>query len=402
MPVIDFKYVPTSGDLSGKSFEEQTQMAFNELGQDISDISDSSAEAIATAENALSIANTALNSVNSAVQAANEATAAATVATETANQATEIANNATMVANNAADAAAVANTKADQASGQAQNALVASQNAQSAAESAALSAQNAESIANSIAESTARFVPFVAVDDKRIVLDNNKELQGAAFSDDPESEEVVPIDIAKVSVGDVVTLGDSEYPLHLLSSQRPTAQVGSDAVQSVAFLSDIVGAVTGKIDLMPFRAAELPSGWYFCNGDQYALTSAQGQALNGLSANFKADWGITVSGSNISLPNLFYTDGRGVVLRTVSGSARLPGSIEQDAMQNLGTMSANFYTNGSGTQGPFSFGSSSASVQTGTTSNWRTMAFNPANSVRVDTETRGLNIGMTPAIYLGV
>ncbi len=62
--------------------------------------------------------------------------------------------------------------------------------------------------------------------------------------------------------------------------------------------------VTGDIRPFPFRAGELPEGWYACNGDRYLLATRQGKALLGLSANLKRDWGVAVVGTTVSLPNL--------------------------------------------------------------------------------------------------
>lgn len=149
----------------------------------------------------------------------------------------------------------------------------------------------------------------------------------------------------------------------------------------------------GKIDLLPFRYNQLPSGWYFANGDTVLLTSDAGQVLALLSANFKADWGITDDGTNINLPNLFYSDGRGLFLRAVDGSTEQVGRIELD---EIISHAHNIPLNRSGgwdacyNQDPQSSGSAtncSSSRDTGTIGG---------------TETRPINTGMTPAIFLGV
>lgn len=94
------------------------------------------------------------------------------------------------------------------------------------------------------------------------------------------------------------------------------------------------GAILGEIRLLPFRQNALPTGWYFCNGDQFALSTTQGAALNALPATMRSDWGITVSGANINLPNLF-SGSDGYFLRAVNNSDRQPGTTQGDAIRNI-------------------------------------------------------------------
>ena len=160
--------------------------------------------------------------------------------------------------------------------------------------------------------------------------------------------------------------------------------------------------IVGKIELFPFRAGELPNGWYFCNGDQYALSSPQGVILNGFSDNFKSDWGITASGGNISLPNLFHTDGRGFYLRSADGSSKQVGSIEEDAIQKFtGTFGSSIQASSGvfSSTSPYGWQLITSPVY----SYFYTTTLNLSNQVRVDdTETRVLSRYMTPAIFLGV
>lgn len=95
----------------------------------------------------------------------------------------------------------------------------------------------------------------------------------------------------------------------------------------------IASCPIGEMRLLPFRSTELPSQWYFMNGKTYLLTSDQGKALNSLPTNFKNDWGIAVSGSNINVPQFFHDDGRGYFVRAADGTARKIGSVEEDAAQ---------------------------------------------------------------------
>ncbi len=78
----------------------------------------------------------------------------------------------------------------------------------------------------------------------------------------------------------------------------------------------------GDIRPFSFRADELPGGWYACNGDRYLLATKQGKALLGLSANLKRDWGVTVTGSTVSLPNL--QSGAGEYFSMLTGAGFTP------------------------------------------------------------------------------
>lgn len=176
-----------------------------------------------------------------------------------------------------------------------------------------------------------------------------------------------------------------------------------------------VAAIAGEIRLLPFRSTELPTGWYFCNGDRYGLDSPQGEALNALPFNFKADWGIAVTGANIGLPNLF-ANGEGYFLRPVNNTSRLPGTVQDDAIRNItGTFglapSVGLTHNGSGFgSSTFSGAFKSSGYTKAYSSNSYAMGYNTigdlmfdaSRSVATANENRPRNIGMTPAIYLGV
>ncbi len=171
------------------------------------------------------------------------------------------------------------------------------------------------------------------------------------------------------------------------------------------------GAIAGEIRLLPFRAAELPTGWYFCNGDRYGLATPQGTALAALPASMKTDWEIAVTGSEINLPNLFSSSG-GHFLRPVDNSSRLPGSRQADAIRNITgafTLSPTFglvHNANSTASGAFKAGTFNRTTwpnvvsigQNGTAD----LRFDASLSVATAEENRPLNIGMTPAIYLGV
>lgn len=146
----------------------------------------------------------------------------------------------------------------------------------------------------------------------------------------------------------------------------------------------------GKIELLPFSPEELSqfcNGWHFCNGDRYALDSDVGMALNALPTDYKNRWGIAVNDGSISIPNLYHSDGRGLFLRAVNGTTRFVGSVELDAFaSHTHTYERPGYNAGSGGQYPLCPTTYSVS----------------GTSAAGGAETRPINIGMTPAIFLEV
>ncbi|MCD8351443.1 MAG: hypothetical protein LUC93_12620 [Planctomycetaceae bacterium] len=173
-------------------------------------------------------------------------------------------------------------------------------------------------------------------------------------------------------------------------------------------------AIVGEIRFLPFRKTELPTGWYFCNGDRYSVAGAQGAVLNSLSATMKADWGIAASGGTINLPSLIANGG--YFMRAANNADRFPGSAQGDAIRNIvgsfafseqigmvpqgtsigtGILSGALWT-GEATK---SYGLYRASLSGGKGSD---LHFDASRCVPVADEVRPHNIGMTPAIYLGV
>lgn len=171
------------------------------------------------------------------------------------------------------------------------------------------------------------------------------------------------------------------------------------------------GLYVGEIRLLPFRHDELPFGWHFCNGERFLLTSPQGEVLSGLSENFRADWGLEEDLCSISLPNLFHEDGRGCFLRPVDGLTRQVGAVEGDAIRNItgrvgggihnrvfwaGLQDAGAFL-GSANDGYANMPGSKTADGGGVVA-----SFDASRVVPTAPENRPLNLGMTPAIYLGV
>lgn len=228
----------------------------------------------------------------------------------------------------------------------------------------------------------------------------------------------IPATTTSRGIGRVATLADMEPgaiiengPAFLdveggVITTTPTAhavpQAGADGRLNVGF---IPGVFIGDIRLLPFRAADLAAhcpGWYFANGDQYSLTSDVGVALNGLPESFKTDWGIVVTGDNISVPNLFYSDGRGLFLR--AGAS--PGVLVNDAIRNM-TGDLAFFCGGAMYKytGVFSTSYSATWTRDGSAHVSATNGiarFNASSVVPTADENRPVHVTFTPAIFLDV
>lgn len=200
----------------------------------------------------------------------------------------------------------------------------------------------------------------------------------------------------------VLVEGDALPATKIVVNGIPTYSVCS----SVVFKDAI-----GEFRLMPFRAGKLPFGWYFRNGDNYLLTSPQGKALNGLSDNYKHDHRITIKEIDgqqyINVPSAFAPDGRGYFERPVDGTTRQVGSVQNDAIRNIyGSfypVSETFASEGQAT-GVFKktqcFSTHTPSAIDGGPGDG--IVFDASLVVPTSNENRPLNIGLTPAIYLGV
>jgi len=138
---IDMRYAPTSGPLSGISFEKQTERAFNELGVEIDN-------ANATASNALSIANLAFSTANQAVLVAQAATEAANNASQQATDSSNTAQNALAAAQTAQSSAQAAMNQANAAMTTAQSAFSGIADVRTIADNALSAANNAQNAAN--------------------------------------------------------------------------------------------------------------------------------------------------------------------------------------------------------------------------------------------------------------
>lgn len=162
----------------------------------------------------------------------------------------------------------------------------------------------------------------------------------------------------------------------------------------------------GEFRLMPFRANELPFGWYFRNGDNYLLSSPQGQVLNRLSDNYKRDHQITIKNINgqqyINVPSAFASDGRGFFERPANGTTRQVGSAEDDAIRNITGLFLSFSSLDLKLFYQHSMWGAGAQIATGDCHGMSVNGFDASRVVPTANENRPINMGMTPVIYLGV
>lgn len=168
----------------------------------------------------------------------------------------------------------------------------------------------------------------------------------------------------------------------------------------------------GRQELSPFRADSLPSGWYCMNGQKFLDTSPQGVALLGLPQTYRDDWGI-VHGTDymVNVPN-FFSGNKGYFVRAVDGTTRQVGNIQNFANGPINISSSGSFGGVYGRNNP------SELVPQGAFSGYANQYGFPAegrnenlyygrvymnlSASNTADETRPLNIGMTPCIYLGV
>jgi|GEM_PF-6721342 len=144
---IDFRYVPTSGDLSGMAFEKQTEQAFNELGGEIDSISAETSLLHIAADHASSLANQAVSEAQTATTTAQQAKQMAEQASSDISVAFHEASQATQVSHQALDMAAIADTRATDAQDKAETALTVATDAQDKATESARDAETALNMA---------------------------------------------------------------------------------------------------------------------------------------------------------------------------------------------------------------------------------------------------------------
>ena len=301
----------------------------------------------------------AQSSANISKTCATNASESATTATKAAATANTAATNSKTSADHASESATAANQSVKQASDSAKaakisetNANNAAKNAQSSADSAKTSADNAKSWASTF--DTSNFVKkngengqsicgdlkigSLSVNEKinaSEILENGNRVYSPNNKPDADIIGALPATKSVVNGAPTYSVGDN-----IQFKKTPTVN-GKSVITDFEVDNKIELNKTkiGDFRLMPFRANELPFGWYLRNGDNYLLNSPQGQVLNRLSDNYKRDHQITIKVINgqqyINVPSAFAPDGRGFFERAVNGTIRQVGSVQDDAIRNI-------------------------------------------------------------------
>lgn len=196
------------------------------------------------------------------------------------------------------------------------------------------------------------------------------------------------------------------------------AKVASESEARLKLEVSKADAIVGEIRLLPFRASDLPKGWYMASGDKYETTSDIGMALIKLPFNYKKDWNITEVDGKINTPNCFHEDGRGFFFR----AGKNPAVVQGDAIRNI-TGNMRFGSSGHTTkqvslavitdkegifQGDNSQRPSLSSAHlpddmiTSTKDRTEFLKFDASKAVPTANENRPVNITLVPAIYLGI
>jgi hypothetical protein len=161
----------------------------------------------------------------------------------------------------------------------------------------------------------------------------------------------------------------------------------------------------GLVVLFPFRPDDLPDYFYHANGDLCLLSSPQGQALNALPQEYKDDYKIVANAANgtINLANWYATDGRGYFPR----ASATPGAVQQDMIRNIEGVFKGYVgrTTATACTGAL-YGSSPNAGQTLSgkldgTSVLEFPSLNASLAVPTGPENRPINMGVTPAMFLG-
>ena len=380
---------------------------------------------VVTIKSQYSIQKELIQLVEQSKDFSSSANKSAVTATEAASIAVTSSDTAKIYADNARDSATETSQSASAASQSEQNSKTSETNAKSFADEAKISADNAESWASTVDHSN--FVKKTGADSQSIdgeltvgTLSANEKINATEILENgtrvyspnnkPHSDTIGALPAVKiadeVSTYSVVDSVDFK--------KIPTVY-GKSVITDLTDVNnkiELIKTKLGDFRLMPFRANELPFGWYFRNGDNYLLNSPQGQALNQLSDTYKRDHQITIKTINgqqyINVPSAFAPDGRGYFERAIDGSTRQVGSAEGDAIRDIwGHFDTGVVDNHAGyAKGAF-VGSYAINPKGG--------AFQPARDwdawgyeffasrvVPTANENRPINIGLTPAIYLGV
>lgn len=266
---VNFKYVPSSGDLSGKSFEEQTEKAFNELGEQIDTIESVSEEASEISNQALAIAQTAETTASNAESIASSAQQEANNAVTQAQSAIAQAGEATTTANTAYDTSIQAQTDAQEAKDLSEQAISTAQSANNAAQEAKDLSEQAKATSDaalSIAtNNTGIFIVSADnIDVNALTSPVKYYLTNSSVSNIPVS---VPCYIS-ISPTDDGT-GATQFCWAASSPEQVYFRTGSATDESTiwdAWRGVSPAVPRGIITMWSGSIASIPAGWALCNG----------------------------------------------------------------------------------------------------------------------------------------
>ena len=393
---------------------------------------DSANHANTSETNAKSSADAAKASADEAATSSQLASKSAITATDAASVATTSSDTAKIYADNANNSAKEANQSAINSTNSAKSANTSEVNAKSSEVAAKNSADNAKEWA-SIVDPEAIMRYRGDLDD--IPPNHLGALAKGIFYQKHDAKALVELGYPIQEAGSLIILptlteGNQScvqiYTLYKSGRQfirnfRGSTEDGfwENWVEQITTANIHKFVPIGDFRLMPFRANELPFGWYFRNGDNYLLHSPQGQALNRLSDNYKRDHQITIKDINgqqyINVPSAFAPDGRGYFERPANGTTRQVGSAEDDAIRDMyGEIHHIFHWRDTVPNGVFrKFRNEDGSGLNNrnypvtchvSDSDYpeQSVLFNASWFVPTAHENRPLNIALTPTIYLGV
>lgn len=187
----------------------------------------------------------------------------------------------------------------------------------------------------------------------------------------------------------------------------------SPAGDSYVFVNNPIRPGTFKWSM--FAPSELPQfepGWYFMNGNHVDRNSDQGKALNALPVSFKNRWGIVDNGQTVSLPRMFFSDGRAYFIRSADGVNRYVGTVENDQMRPVWGAISNIHHAAPDSADPSFFSGSFWYTHPVHYRSTGQRFDNSAHGIDFNSsrlgfsysgyDTHPLNVGMTPVLYLGV
>ena len=191
------------------------------------------------------------------------------------------------------------------------------------------------------------------------------------------------------------------------TQQEVNERLISNKYVSPATLPVVAQVIVGCFMDYSFPKANLTgTGWYACDGSLYPISSPVGQVLNNLSVDYRTSWNIEIVNTSIRIHDLITSPAHnegGYIRRAVQDG--LQGRKQEDQMQ-----AHQHFPKIGNNSGPLSGIASGASVGRFGTEypDYNTILYSKdadfpnAGDPRVGNESRMLNVGVLPIVYLGV